>query len=322
MNRVITINKPLNIKWFVLLMLVCLNGVFAKKIKDLNENWSIAMSVKYNKISKSYTIESRTIGEVQYKIKENAVVLRQIVNGHVTVKLQTYPEFVDQIKPINYDLKYLNALSAEIEKYINYLELKPFDLAFNLIILPENYGLLYSEKIKPRSLQPVELTFIATLPKGQNGIEMLGLKVVSLLPHELFHFLANYENLDRMNLLRNETYAHIFGECVAYEVNPVINDGMVLTFPDYFYRDTDEDFIKVKSEMKKDAFVRDSMFPKSLLGRSLARYYFQAVANNYTGQNISSDKIPKFCHKLFSEHNFKHPIEKKPPPWFKEFLSN
>jgi len=49
-------------------------------------------------------------------------------------------------------------------------------------------------------------------------------------------------------------------------------------------------------------------------------YYFRYIIDDHFSQEISSKNIPKFCQKLFSEHNFKHPIEKKPPKWFKAFL--
>jgi len=52
----------------------------------------------------------------------------------------------------------------------------------------------------------------------------------------------------------------------------------------------------------------------------ISKYYFQAVANDRVGDKIQSDRIPAFCEKLFTEHNFRWPIEKKPPPWFAGFI--
>jgi len=321
MNSLLTKDKPLILKWFVtlFLMLSC-NVVFADKVKDLNENWNIAMFIEHHKRSNSYTTHSRTVGEIQYTIKDQPTILKQIGEGNVKINLLTYPEFVDAINPRVSDLKYIDILGSKIEEYFNYLELKPFKLEFNLILLPENYGLLHSSKKKPYNQLPIDLTFVVTLPDGIHGKESLALQLIRILPHETFHILVGYKKLARMNQLRDETFAHLFGQCVAYEMDPIINDGVILIFPDYFFKNPVADFKKIKKEMKKDAFIKDSEFPNSLLGNNLARYYFQAVANNRTGKNISSEKIPKFCRKLFSEHDFKHPIEKKPPPWFKEFL--
>ncbi len=60
--------------------------------------------------------------------------------------------------------------------------------------------------------------------------------------------------------------------------------------------------------------------PKSGQASLIRKYYFQAVADDRVGDKIQSDRILAFCEKLFSEHNFRWPIEKRSPPWFADFI--
>lgn len=315
-NKVLDCNPP-SFRWVAFLLLIVSNNLIAGKIKNVKGHWNSVYSVSFNKKSNTYKTVSRIIGKEIYEIKEDSKLLAIYGENNVQIKLYTYDEFFNKIKENIIGINYINRLSQVVDEYIELLKIKLFNLTFSIILLPKGYDLQYESKWL-KATNNIEFTFVANI--DYSFVDQFELLLIRTLPHELFHFLVLYADIGRMSLLRNETYAHLFGQCVSYELNPVIQDEIKLYFPDYFFKEPEQDFPKVLKKLKKDPFFKKNLFPKSHIGQSLARYYFQAVADERNGDRISSEKIPKFCRKLFSEHDFKHPIEKKPPPWFKEFL--
>jgi hypothetical protein len=308
-SKYLNINKPTLLKrcWFIsfyifYFLFIQSSFIYAKETKKSESPLDIILGVKFSHNKKKYSTFSITHSGLDFDFKnKKTMALTTFSSAHTKIILSTYPEFLNQIKPIVNGLVYFKKLTSEIDIYIKKLNINDVNLTFNIIILPSKYGVYYESDKELIGSKDIEFTFITSiLDKAlRNPSQEYEAKLLNYFPHELLHYLDIYAKFPKMNSLRNETYASLFGTCVAYNVIPDISDGVILTFPDYFFND-------IHSEK----------------GNVIARYYFQAVANNRTGENIQSDNIPKFCHKLFSEHDFKHPIEKKPPPWFKQFLED
>ena len=297
-----------------------------KEIKNLPGKYDILMAVMKHK-NNQYSTISRTTGTKKYKIAKDPKVIKIFEYGLVTLKFSTFHEFYGEIYPLAIDIKYLNKLPEKVNKYLEKLTSVNLKLDIELIIIPDDYQVFFESKRYSLSDDRQNLTFITSFKKDVENPEksgyLFGKNLLSILPHEVFHHIDLYFSFIKTranNSLRKETYAELFGVCISYEVYPaIIIKENKLEFPDTFFKDPKSDLKKVRKKLIKK--IKQGNLHDSKLSDYLARYYFQAVANNRTGENISSDKIPKFCHKLFSEHNFKHPIEKKPPVWFKDFLA-
>jgi hypothetical protein len=291
--------------------------IYAKEIKKSESSLEIVLGVKFSHNKKKYSTFSMTHSGLEFDFNnKNPVKITTFSSVHTKFVLSTYPEFLNQINPIVNDLVYFKKLTSEIDSYIKKLNIDNINLTFYLVILPSKYGVYYESDTKLIGSKDIDFTFITPISDKalRNPSQEYEAKLLNYFPHELLHYLDVYTKFPKMTSLRSETYASLFGTCIAYNVLPNISDEMVLTFPNYFFNEIQADLNRIRKSTKKDKM------PSSATGNVIARYYFQAVSNNRTGENIHSDKIPKFCHKLFSEHNFKYPIEKKPPPWFNEFL--
>jgi len=320
-------NDPAVYGWVIFCSYILLisNLSFAGNIKKTNNKVltiNSIYSVKYNKLRKTYTTISRVIGgEKQYEPEGLPILLKTFRSANTTINLLTFENLKSQVQTKTKNILYLDKAPPIIEKYLNLIGIQAFPITFNLILIPNEYDFYYESQTKSTK-GTIELSFVSPVVID-SPLQLFELRTLSVIPHELFHFLGKHDKkIPRMNLLREETYAHLFGQCAAYELNPVIMDSMILNFPDYFFKEPNEDFPKVIKKLKKGKLNTDTEFPKSHLGRAFSRYYFQAVANERNGEKIISERIPKFCQKLFSERNFKHPIEKKPPLWLKVFLNN
>ncbi len=290
--------------------------LLAKKNFKPSVTLNIILGIKLSKDGEQFNTFSLNNGVLSYDTNKEKNLLKEFSAYNTKLKLFTYPQFFSNLESLIDDFEKFIYFGRVIDKYLNILNINQFRPSFNIVVIPNNYKINHESNITDIKNSDVVFDFETSLPKNLNihSIQKYEDRLVQFLSHELFHFLVEYADFGKMKLIRNETYASLFGACVAYELVPNISDDIVLNFPEYFFENPLSDFKQVRKKIKKDRL------PPSASGNVLSRYYFQAVANNRTGENISSDKIPKFCHKLFSEHNFKHPIEKKPPVWFKDFL--
>ena len=274
------------------------------------------LGIQFNWNRSKYLTVSAESGKELFVSTGKPEVFFSSHGDNISLNLLTYPEFEALAKQLKPKFKHFKVLPKLIDKYMSLIEIEPLKLSINYILIANDDKIFEVSSWHPIS-KNVELTFYDNVKSDQ--IEDYSLYVerpmIDTFSHELFHFFIGYQNQYRLKTVRSEVYAHLFGKCVAYEIYPEIGYGMdQMEFTKDDFIDPSKDLKALRKKMKGETYF------KSRIAEGLAFYYFQAVAKNYTGENISSDDIPKFCHKLFSEHNFKHPIEKKPPPWFKEFL--
>jgi len=299
-------------------------AISINKLKKIYRDYDAIMGITFFKGKSLYSTFSASTGKNEdiFKINSEPQELILFQDGDVKFSISSYPEFYSKIQPIVKQVRFLQDLPKEINVYLKILKIPTFQLSINYIFIYDKSVFFESEK-KPTK-GAINLDFLKSINDEQinnfhNYIERFTLETS---PHELFHFLVGYAKFSNMNELREELYAHIFGKCVVYGINNTINtDQDILEFSDKYFINPENDLKVIRGKIKKIKFKGRKLI-KSRYAGMLALYYFQAVANNHSGKNIQSDRIPKFCLKLFSEQNFKHPIEKKPPVWFKEFLQS
>ena len=286
-------------------------GLTEKKIHKKIKKFDYIMAVVFDRKKNKYSTISSTNGTKEYSVvNKNSIIFASFTSNKITVNIGTYHEFENEITLSKDNIKSYKHIPEMLNQYFNLLQVKAFELNINILLIPQEYKVYYKSKAKPAK-DRINLTFINNINQHLQGKDFSSTferYTLDLFPHEVFHFVAGYSHFVKMNELREETYASIFGHCVEYSINKdVFPDIDVLNFPDYFFTEPKKDLIKVRKKISKSHVL------KSRFGNMISLYYFQAIANNHSGENIHSDKIPKFCHKLFSEHNFKYPIEKPPP---------
>ena len=255
---------------------------------------------------------------------ENSIPLAQFHDGLVTLEISADPTSLAAVKSVPEQLRYLPGLPAQINRALSWLGIEPFPLTIEVVLLAVPERSISYETPKRKAVPPIELRYYINLDEEEvkKFASYMGIILVETLPHELFHFIAKWKKFPtRRSELRSETYAHLFGKCAAY---PLIQDirGIPsnLVYEQDAFIHPEKDLKKLRKRVKSGRFNGHKL-PKSLVAQLISQYYFQAVAKNYTGKNIQSDRIPVFCEKLFREHDFSWPIEKKPPPWFAEFIA-
>ncbi len=249
-------------------------------------------------------------------------LIKTFTDKSISLKVSAYPESIDSAKEITQELKLLPLLPQEITKAMHWLGIEHFPLEFEMVILANGYS-VFHETNKRALVPPIILQFFVSVTEKQvrHFGKLIEPHFIDTLPHELFHLLVHLQDYPLKNELRNETYAHLFGKCVAYPlVEDVITVPVDLSLGKEAFLDPRKDLKKIRKKLRSARVNGKLKAPKSMKAEVISRYYFQAVANNRTGKKVQSPRIPEFCEKLFTEHNFKWPIEKKPPPWFKDFL--
>ncbi|GEM_PF-4635679 len=256
---------------------------------------------------------------------ENPIPLAQFQDGQVSLVISADPASLAAVKSMPGRLQYLPGLPAQINRALSWLGIEPFPLTIEVVLLAVPGRSISYETPKRKAVPPIELRYYINLDEEEvkKFASYMGIILVETLPHELFHFIAKWKKFPTIRSeLRSETYAHLFGKCAAY---PLIQD--IRGIPSNLDEHDQTAFIYPEKDLKtlrkrlKSARLNGYKLPKSVTAGAISRYYFQAVAKNYTGKNIQSDRIPVFCEKLFRERNFSWPIEKKPPPWFAEFIA-
>ncbi len=312
--------------WFCAVIIALIVIIPVSKAMDLNEiekqidkyTNMYMFGVSFNRKRSKYLTFSGVSGKKLFTTTSHARAFFSSYAKDVRFNMLTYPEFDNFSKQLIPRIKYFQHLPKTIGKYIDLLEIKALDLTINYVVISNDNKVFKVTDWIPVS-KKIDLTFYGNIHADQ--IEEFSKYVephmINTFPHELFHFLIGYQNHYKLKEIREEVFAHLFGRCVAYEIYPIIHGGMdTMQFSDDYFDDPVKDLKKLRKKMKKRKYFN------SRIAEGVSLYYFQAIANNYSGENIHSDKIPKFCQKLFSEHNFKHPIEKKPPIWFKDFLKS
>ena len=313
-------NPVFFLSWIAVLALLYPLNCFAlseKKIESVTNHGVTMAAVIYDRKKDTYaTISSFSQEKPQYKFNKNTVTLASYNYGKIKFSFNTFQEFKRNFDPIHNKITHYKKLPKAIHNYLSILNIPDFDLEISYYLIPNKFGMYYKSKER-KANDKVSLEFINSLSREAISQFTLNFENFTLgtTPHELFHFIMRYKKYPKIKELREEIYASIFGECVAYSINSKIKPKLdILEFPNSFYKNPTNDLKKIRKKIKKAKLIN------SRFGKIIALYYFQAIAKNHSGVNIHSNNIPKFCHKLFSEHNFKYPIEKKPPPWFNEFL--
>ncbi len=273
--------------------------------------------VDFNLKRTKYLTVSGVSGKKLYIPKSKPEVFFSSYAEPIRFNMLTYPQFYEVSNEIKPKIKYLKLLSRKISTYMKLLDIKPISLTVNYTIISNNNKIFNVSQWMPIK-SSIDLTFYDNIHSDQldNFSKYVEKHLIETLPHELFHFFIGYQNQYRISEIREEVYAHLFGKCVAYEIYPQISYAMdQMKFSNEYFIKPKKDLKKLRKDMKKKKYFT------SRIAEVIALYYFQVIAKNYSGVNIHSDNISKFCHKLFSEHNFKYPIEKKPPVWFKRFLA-
>jgi len=308
---------------FLMLGLVWFSASFAmgkKQIKQLASHAPGIAGVSYYRFGNRYGTFSYSGSAPYFRPSEPPVPIRVFKQGPISIVLSADPNSVEATKAIANQLSLYPRLPAALAKALSWLGIAPFPLTIERVLV-SGRSVQYKSPLK-KANPPIHLLFYKVVSKSTapRYAEIAEPEDVQVFSHELFHFLSGYEKFPRMNELREETYASLFENCVAY---PLI--GHVESFhsnlrygPDAF-ANPHKDLKKLRKQLKK---ARMNGFPlvNSAKAGMISKYYFQAVANDRVGDKIQSDRIPAFCEKLFSEHNFRWPIEKKPPPWFAEFI--
>jgi hypothetical protein len=318
--------KPMlksNSHWLFIAFLLCSpNSSFAiekTKVKELYKNYGYMLGVIYDKRKDIYSTLSAITGETneQYQFNTKPVLIKNYSDNNTSFSLFTYTEFSSKIKPISSKVKYFKKFPIALNQYFQLLNIYPFDLSiqYGLISSPKS---IFKESEKNQAKGNIELTFIDNINNKQiaNFSEFIEKYMISTLAHEIFHFLSGYSDFVRMSELREEVYAGLFGQCVAYEINPEIISGLnIEKFPQHYFINYKKDLKEINKSYKKAGYI------KSTIAKVITQYYFRAVSHDHFKKKINSEKIPLFCKKLFGEANFKHAIEKKPPFWFNEILN-
>lgn len=313
--------KKSKICWLHILFIIFSTQSLAvkeSKLKKVQGEYGYLFGIKYSTKERTYSTLSIVSGESEdlYEAKTEPVLLKKFSNDGISFALSTYEEFKAELMPLTQEVKYFNSLPIALDDYLKILNVEPFEVSINYVLISSPKS-IYTDSIKRLAQGEIILSFIDNIYKIKinNFSENVEKYVLSTLAHEYFHFLAKHLRFVKMNELRSEVYASLFGHCVAYSINPEIIRGIKAgPFPDHVFIDYKKDIRKIAQQLKKRGLI------KSTIASIMSEYYFRAIANNKSGVNISSKKIPQFCRKLFSEKNFKHPIEKKPPVWFEAFM--
>jgi len=289
-------------------------------VKEVFKKYDYILGVIYDKRKNVYSTLSAISGkEVEfYQFDSKPVLLKKFSEDTVSVSLLTYPEFFSKFKHIRNKSKYFEKLPVALNQYIQLLKIEPFDMSieYRLITSPKS---IFKESEKKAAKGKIKLIFYDNINNEQisNFSKFVEKYMISTLAHEVFHFLSGYSSLERMNELREEVYADLFGNCLTYEIYPEVITGLTIEkFPQHYFRDTKKDLKEIRKSYKKAGYM------KSTVATVIAHYYFRAVSQKHFEEKIQSKNIPKFCKRLFMEKNFKHPIEKKPPTWLHEYLSS
>jgi len=257
-----------------------------------------------------------------FKPEDEAIHLAEFKSGSIRFVISAYPDSASQTRKVLDQVRFYPILPREIEKAVAWLGYSPAEITIELVILVGERSIFYETGKKP-PIPPITLRFYESLDeeKVNNYASRVERFAVDGFPHELFHLLYQLNREPNTREIRKEAYAHLFGACVVY---PLIKEAMIdkpinMAITEDSFKNPTKDLAFIRKKIKKQ-ISGGNHIPTSMQGALISKYYFQAVANNHTGKKVQSDRIPAFCEKLFSEHNFRWPIEKKPPPWFAEFI--
>lgn len=317
-NRIKFNKKPI-LYWFLFVFVLPSFAISTDKLKETYRDFSGAKGISFNRLKKFYHAVSATRGESEdlFQVKDKkARELKSFSEGNIALSLLSYDEFFQQTQPLLQKIKHLDKLPHALSPYMQLLSVDVEEFNINVTFIASPLSLFYESKERKVS-KIVTLDFIENLNPEQieNFAGYIGKGMTGTLAHESFHFFVAYANYPKMPELREEVYAHLFGKCVNYEIDSQITTGFnIEPYPKDFYQDMKKELKGIRKATKKRGYF------KSLQAELIAMYYFRYILDDHFSPIIQSNKIPQFCHKLFSEHNFKHPVEKKPPKWFNGFL--
>ncbi len=310
--------KPI-IFWLLFICAFSSYAINTNKLKETYRSFSGAKGISFNRVKASYYTISATTTESEelFQVKDgNKRLLKSFSTDKISLFLLVYDDYFEKIKPLSEQINYLDKLPQALSSYMQLLAIDVDELNINVSFIATPLSLFYESKERKVS-KIVTLDFIENLNQVQieNFAEFVGKAMAGTLSHESFHFFVAYASYPKMSELREEVYANLFGKCVNYEINNQITTGFnIEPYSKDFYHDIRKELKSIRKATKKHGYA------KSLQAELIAMYYFRFLLDDHFSDKIQSDRIPKFCKKLFAEHNFKQPIEKKPPKWFKDFL--
>jgi len=272
------------------------NAVEPSELKRVAPHVSSIKGVYYDKKNNHYQALSISGKGPRIIPTKKPIPVREFSNGTIKFILSAYPDSVDATKAIASQLRAYPSVPAALTKALSWLDIAAFPLTVELVAMVNGHSVYYRTPSQ-KAVPPIYLRFYDSLTEEQaenyaTYVEPFGIGTFS---HELFHFLARWKEFPRMNELREETYASLFGHCVAY---PLI--GHVESFhsnlrygPDAF-ANPHKDLKKLRKQLKKARINGKVRLPKSAQAGMISKYYFQAVANDRVGDKIQSDRIPAF----------------------------